>query len=78
MNATLHFSPSRCRMRQAVMERDDRQMQRTFNRHNEKCNGGFCCLSVLEDCLVQCLAECIVSRHFDEIGVIETGAEGMR
>jgi hypothetical protein len=54
------------------------KMQRTFNRHNEICNGGFCCLSVLEDCLVQCLAECIVSRQFDEIGVIETGAEGMR
>jgi hypothetical protein len=57
MTAALHFSPSRCRVRQAVMDRDDRQLQHTFNRHNENCNGNFCSLSLLEDCMAQCIAD---------------------
>jgi hypothetical protein len=46
-------------MRQAVMKRAEQELQRIFDRHNEICNGEFCTLSLLEDCMAEHIVKCI-------------------
>jgi hypothetical protein len=50
---TLSFSPTRCHMRQSALQRDERQLQKRFDHHNEVCRRGLCALRVLEDVLVR-------------------------
>jgi hypothetical protein len=63
---TLSFSPTRCHVRQSSMQRDERQLQKRFDHHNEVCRGGFCALQVLEDVLVRELHLAVRETSDDE------------
>jgi hypothetical protein len=41
------------------MKRAEQELQRIFDRHNEICNGEFCTLSLLEDCMAEHIVKCI-------------------
>jgi len=62
MNA-LHWSPSRSVVRDAAVDRDERQIARQFGAHNAACREAECLLNVLESALCRRIEFAIEPRE---------------
>jgi hypothetical protein len=51
--SALRWSQSRSAVRLSILEREEAQIARRFEAHNEQCRAGECCLSILEDVIAR-------------------------